>query len=231
MLCRSVRQILARSSDRPALLTNEEVRAHLEACPDCRREEFYYKKLAQVGELVFPYEVSPNFNYRLEVKLANHPRLFPLKVSPGVRHRLGWYFSMGMTGALAVLALYMVNRNGSQPVSTASLGLEAPAPATQVYTLPIPLFTETAQASERPVIRFKPESPLAAQFASASSEPLQPGVDGESEEGWEEAWVWVGDSESGFFIPVRRYRQSAAGSEPVLVLPAASTNQSVNIVY
>ena len=231
MLCRSVRQILAGSSDRPALLANEEVRAHLEVCPDCRREEFYYKQLSDVRELVFPYEVSSNFNYKLEVKLANRPRLSILKISPGVRHRLGWYFSMGTTGALAVLALYIVNRNGSQPVPTASLGPETPAPVAQTYTLPIPLFTETVQASERPKMRLKLESPLAAQFASASSEPLQPGVDGDEKEGWEEAWVWVGDSENGFFIPVRRYRQSSVGSEPVLLLPAASTNQSVNIVY
>jgi len=230
MLCQNVRQILARSSDDPSLV-DEGVIEHLLSCPGCRRDEFYHKQVAKVGDLVFPYEVSPNFNYKLQVKLANRPRLSPLKVSPGVRHRLGWYFSMGMTGALTVLALYLANRNGSRPVPTASLGPEAPAPVTETYTLPIPLFTETAQASERPEILLQPESPLAARFASASSEPLQPGVDGESVEGWEETWVWVGGSENGFFVPVRRYRQSSVSSEPVLLLPAVSTGQNVNIVY
>jgi len=233
MLCQNVRQILARSSDDPSLV-DEGVIAHLLSCPGCRRDEFYHKQVAKVGDLVFPYEVLPNFNYNLSVKLANRPRLEPLDAKPGIRHQVGWYVSMGFTGALAVLTMFAVssiNHSGNQLVNTASLGPETPAPGVQEYKLPIPIFGEIAQASERPNFRFKPESPVAAQYASASSEPFRPGVDGESVEGWEDSWVWVGDTENGYFVPVRRYHQSPASSEPLLLLPAASTNQSVNIVY
>lgn len=232
MRCRSVRQILARSSDLPALLKNEKLRAHLECCPECRRQEFFQKQVADVHELIFPYEVSPNFNYRLDVKLANSPKPSPLRITPGVRHRIGFYFAMGATGALALLVLFIVNRPVQVPQHLAVVG---PPPAQiaqpKPHKLPIPLFTESAQASERPQIRLKPESPIGAQFASAASEPVRAGVDGESPEGWQESWMWVGDSESGYFIPVRSYHQNVTSSEPVLLLPGSSPDQNVNIVY
>ncbi len=226
---------MARSSDQPTLVNNPDVQAHLEDCPDCRREEFYFKQLANVPNLVFPYEVAPNFNYRLSIKLANHPALEPLEAKPGIRRRVGWYVSMGVTGALAVLTMFAVssiNHSGNQPVDLATVGTEVSAPVSEPqYTLPIPIFGEIAQASERPAFSFKPESPLAAQYASASSQPVRPGVDGEAVQTWEESWVWVGDAENGYFVPVRRYNQSPVSSEPFLLLPAASTSQSINIVY
>lgn len=235
MLCQNVRLILARSSDQPTLVNNPEVRVHLEECQDCRREEFYYKQLANVPNLVFPYEVAPNFNYNLSIKLANRPALKPLDAKPGIRRRVGWYVSMGLTGAMAVLTMFAVssiNHSGNQPASVATVGTEVSAPVQQPeYKLPIPLFGEIAQASERPAIHFTPESPIAAQYASASSEPVRPGVDGEAVQSWEESWVWVGDSENGYFVPVRRYNQSSAGSGPVLLLPAASTSQDVNVIF
>ena len=233
MLCQNVRQILARSSDDSSLV-DEGVIAHLLFCPGCRRDEFYHKQVAKVGELVFPYEVSSNFNYKLQVKLANSPKLEPLDAKPGIRHQVGWYVSMGFTGAMAVLAMFavsMINHSANQPANVASVSPGISAPATPEYKLPIPIFGEIAQASERPNFRFKPESPVAAQYASASSEPVRPGVDGEMVQDWEESWVWVGDTENGYFVPVRRYQQSSVSSEPVLLLPAVSTSQTVNIVY
>ncbi|MGH8003511.1 MAG: hypothetical protein ACRECJ_02145 [Limisphaerales bacterium] len=184
--------------------------------------------------LVFPYEVSPNFNYKLEVKLANRPTLEPLDATPGIRRRVGWYVSMGLTGAFAILTMFAVssiNHSGNQPVNVASVDTESLTPAVPEYKLPIPIFGEIAQASERPNIRFRPESPVAAQYASASFEPVRPGVDGEAVQTWEEAWVWVGDSENGYFVLVRHYTQPSASSEPVLLLPAASTNQDVNVIF
>lgn len=243
MLCQNVRQILARSSDQPTLVNHPDIRAHLEACQDCRREEFYYKQLAHVPNLVFPYEVSPNFNYKLSIKLANRPAFEPLDAKPGIRRRVGWYVSMGLTGVFAALAMFAVssiNHSGNQPTSVAAVDTEGAASVQQpAIQLPIPIFGEIAQASERPAFNYKPESPIAAQYASASSEPVRPGVDGEAVQSWEESWVWVGDAENGYFVPVRRYNQSPAASpstalgtsEPVLLLPAASTNQSINIVY
>lgn len=244
MLCQNVRQILARSSDQPTLVNHPDVRAHLEKCQDCRREEFYYKQLANVPNLVFPYEVSPNFNYKVQVQLVNRTKLEPLNARPGIRRRVGWYAAMGLTGAMAILTMFAVsslNQSGNQPVDVAAVGPEGTAPGQQPaeYTLPIPIFGEIAQASERPAFNFKPESPIAAQYASASSEPARPGVDGEAVQSWEESWVWVGDSENGYFVPVRRYNQSSASSpstalgtsDPVLLLPAASTNQDVNVIF
>lgn len=231
MLCQNVRLILARSSDQPTLVNNPEVRAHLEVCQDCRREEFYYKQLAHVPNLVFPYEVAPNFNYKLQVKLANQPALEPLSARPGIRRRVGWYVSMGLTGVFAALAMFAVNslnHSVNQPAQVASVGTETAAPQ---YTLPIPIFGEIAQASERASFYVRPESPIAAQYASASSEPVRPGVDGEAVQSWEESWVWVGDSENGYFVPVRRYNQSSNTSDPVLLLPAASTSQDVNVIF
>lgn len=224
---------MARSFDHPSLLKDEEIQTHLEDCPDCRREEFYYKQLSNVHDLVFPYEVSPNFNYKLQVRLANSPQLAPLEIASG-KWRLRWYHSAGIAGAVAVLALLlapMVYRTPLPPENLASVEPGTPTPAVLERTIPIPLFEGIAQASELPAFHLKPESPIAAQFASASSEPVRPGVDGESTEGWEESWVWMGDSDNGYFVPVRRYQQSSVSSEPVLLLPAASTNQSVNIVY
>jgi len=234
MLCQNVRQILARSSDDPSLV-DEGIIAHLLSCPGCRRDEFYHKQVAKVGDLVFPYEVSSNFNYKLQVKLANSPKLEPLDAKPGIRRQVGWYVSMGFTGAFAVLTMFAVssiNHSGNQPLNVATVGTEVTVHVQQPENkLPIPIFGEIVQASERPNFRFTPESPVAAQYASASSEPFRPGVDGEAVQTWEESWVWVGDAENGYFVPVRRYHQSPAGSEPLLLLPAASTNQSVNIVY
>lgn len=233
MLCQNVRQILARSSDAPSLV-DEGVIEHLLSCPGCRRDEFYHKQVSKVGDLVFPYEVSSNFNFKLQVKLANSPKLEPLAARLGIRRQVGWYVAMGFTGAFAVLTMFAVSGidpNGEQSVNLNSLGTENPIPALQEYKLPIPVFGEIAQASERPNFRFTPESPVAAQYASASSEPFRPGVDGEALQTWEESWVWVGDTENGYFVPVRRYQQSSAGSEQVLLLPASSTSQSVNIVY
>lgn len=239
MLCPNVRQILARSSDQPTLLNNPELRAHLEECPDCRREEFYYKQLANVCELVFPYEVSPNFNYKVQVKLANSPPLKPLKARPGIRRQVGWYVSMGLTGAFVVLAMFAASINefaGNRSPSTAQ-GPEAAGPSVQQpkYKLPVPIFGEIAQASERPVFNYKPESPIATQYASASSQPVKPGVDGESVQNWEESWVWVGDAQNGYFVPVRRYKQPAASSpssaQALLLLPVSAGDQNVNVVY
>lgn len=235
MLCQSVRQILARSSDQPTLVNHPDVRAHLQICAECRREEFYFKQLANVPNLVFPYEVSPNFNYKLGVKLANHPALEPLSARPGIRRRVGWYVSMGLTGVFAALAMFAVssfNHSSNQPAPVASSGTDGAFTVQEpMYQLPIPIFGEIAQASERPAFSFKPESPIAAQYAAASSEPVRPGVDGEAVLSWEESWVWVGDSENGYFVPVRRYNQAGVSSDPVLLLPAASTVQNVNIVY
>ncbi len=234
MRCQNVRQILARSFDHPSLLNDEEIQTHLEDCRDCRREEFYFKQISNVPNLTFPYEVSSNFNYKLSVKLANSPQLEPLDAKPGIRRQVGWYVAMGFTGVFAVLTMFAVstfNHSGNQPVNTASLDPETPAPVAETYKLPIPIFGEIAQASERSNFRFTPESPVAAQYASASSEPFHPGVDGEAVQTWEESWVWVGDTENGYFVPVRRYHPSPAGSESVLLLPAASTSQSVNLVY
>jgi hypothetical protein len=235
MLCQNVRQILARSSDQPTLVNHPDVRAHLQICAECRREEFYFKQLANVPNLVFPYEVSPNFNYKLGVKLANQPVLEPLSARPGIRRRAGWYVSMGLTGvfaALAMVAVSSLNHSTNQPVPVASTDTEVtvPVPPPQ-YTLPIPIFGEIAHASERSAFNFTPESPIAAQYAAASSEPVRPGVDGEAVLSWEESWVWVGDAENGYFVPVRRYNQATPSSEPALLLPAASTVQNVNIVY
>ena len=235
MLCQNVRIILARSSDQPTLVNNPEVRAHLEVCQDCRREEFYYKQLAHVPNLVFPYEVAPNFNYKLQVKLANQPALEPLSARPGIRRRVGWYVSMGLTGVFAALAMFAVNSLNhfvKQPASVANVGTETTASVQQPeYKLPVPIFGEIAVASERPAFFYKPESPIAAQYASASSEPVRPGVDGEAVQSWEESWVWVGDAENGYFVPVRRYNQSSNSSDPVLLLPAASTSQDVNVIF
>lgn len=224
---------MARSFDHPSLLNDEEIQNHLEDCPDCRREEFYFKQIANVPNLVFPYEVSPNFNYKLQVKLANSPKLAPLTIDSG-RWRLRWYHSAGIAGAFAVLTLLlapMVYRTVPSPENLAPVEPGSAPAAVEELAVPVPLFEGIAQASEPPAFRLKPESPIAARFASASSEPFRPGVDGESAERWEESWVWVGDTEAGYFVPVRRYHQSSVSSESVLLLPAASTNQSVNIVY
>jgi hypothetical protein len=234
---------LARSSDQPTLVNHPDVQAHLQICAECRREEFYFKQLANVPNLVFPYEVSPNFNYRLGVKLANRPAFEPLRARPGIRRRAGWYVSMGLTGvfaALAMVAVSSLNHSTNPPVQVASVGTDGAFTVQPVENkLPIPIFGEIAQASERPAFSFKPESPIAAQYAAASSEPVRPGVDGEAVLSWEESWVWVGDAENGYFVPVRRYNQATVSSpstalgtsEPVLLLPAASTVQNVNIVY
>lgn len=230
---------MARCSDSPPAEIEkeiEEVNTHLQSCAQCRRDEFYFKQLSHAGDLLMPYQVSPNFNYRLETRLANAPAPLPLDFRPGIRKNHSWYFTLASGAALAVFALFfspILSQKGvkqSPPAdiqqSTASVSVPAPP-----VSSPFPLLGEVAQASERPELRLKPEFPIAAQFASAQSEPVRAGVDGEETSGWQDEYYWVGSSDRGLLMPARHYSQPAASRQSVLVLPTSGSSENVNIVY
>ncbi len=214
----------------------QQVAEHLNACLECRKEEFYLKQVANAKDLLKPYEVSPVFNYRLQIRMAQMASLplEPLDVRPGVRPARHWSVSLAGAAALAVLitfALPMISRDAGTPVSPVAVNSEAPVVVDEKPSLPFTLLDGVAQASQPRQIRFKPETPLAAQYATALSEPLQPGVDGEGNCRCVDELVWMGNSEQGVFVPVRRYQHSGGASESVLLLPASSTAQDLNGVY
>jgi len=228
---------LARCSDSPPVEIEkeiEEVNTHLQSCAECRRDEFYFKQLSHAGDLLMPYQVSSNFNFRLETRLANAPAPLPLDVRPGMRKNHSWYFTLASGAALAVLALFFSpilsqkQIKQSPPAVTEQTIVSAPLPK---VSTPFSLLDGVAQASERPELRLKPEFPLAAQFASAQSEPVRPGVDGEETSGWQDEYYWVGSSDRGLLMPARHYGQPVASNQSVLVLPTSGSSENVNIVY
>jgi hypothetical protein len=213
----------------------QELNEHLQACAECRRAEFYLKQVGDSKDLLMPYQVSPVFNYRLQIRMAQRAsRPFePLNVRPGVRPARHWSVSMAGMAALAVLiilGLPLVSRDSGTPDNSAAVNTEAPV-VQERPSLPFTLLDGVAQASQPRQIRFKPETPLAAQYATALSEPLKPGIDGEGIESWVDELVWMGNSEQGVFVPVRRYRHSGGANESVLLLPASSSAQDLNGVY
>jgi hypothetical protein len=231
MPCQNVRQILAKSFDQPLSdWQKQEVAEHLEGCRACRRDEFYFKQLSHISDLLIPYQVSPNFSYKLEIRMAHSERLPALKVKPGMRERHSWYFSLASASALAVLALLLAPWIGQKETEKLPPVVLESTPA-QELNQPFPLLAEEAQASERPAFRLRPESPLAAQFATALSEPIRPGFDGEESEGWQDEYYLVGSSDRGLLMPARHYGQPAASSQAVLLLPASTSSQEVNVVY
>jgi hypothetical protein len=212
-----------------------QVKEHLEACLECRKEQFYLKQVANTKDLLKPYQVSPVFNYRLQIRMAQMASrpLEPLSVRPGVRPARHWSASLAGAAALAVLitfALPMISRDAGTPVGPVAVNSEAPA-VEEKLSLPFALLDGVAQASQPRQIQFKPETPLAAQYATALSEPLKPGVDGEGIDGWVDELVWMGNSEHGVFVPVRRYQHSGGAGESVLFLPVSGAAQEVNGVY
>jgi hypothetical protein len=236
MLCQNVRQILAGSFDSPSTgPENQEVKEHLDTCLECRKEEFYLKQVANAKDLLKPYEVSPVFNYRLQIRMAQMAsrQHAALGVRPGIRPARHWSVSVAGMAALAVLiilGLPLVSRDSGTLDNPVALNNEAP-PVQEKFLLPVPLFDGVVQASQPRPIRFKPETPLAAQYATALSEPLKPGVDGEGNCGCVDELVWMGDGERGVFVPVRRYLHSSGVNESVLLLPVSGAAQDFNGVY
>ena len=224
---------MARCSDSPpAEIEKEEVSTHLQECCECRRDEFYFKQLSNTPDLLIPYQVSPNFNFRLETRLANAPVPLPLDVHPGIRKNHSWYFTLASGAALAVLALFfspILSQKGAKQSPPANIQQSTVSVPTPKVSTPFSLLDGVAQASERPELRLKPEFPLAAQFATALSEPVRAGVDGEETNGWQDEYYWVGSSDRGLLMPARHYGQPALSSQSVLVLPASSIDQ--NVVY
>ncbi len=98
---------------------------HLEQCPSCRREAFYFSEIAAISNKLEPVAVRPDFNLRLRAAIERQENTAKAR-RPWYQLNLSPMWRTAMAGA-AVVALFAVTYGGYMVFGTGETQTVAPS--------------------------------------------------------------------------------------------------------